>query len=142
MLKIWIDGSCLGNPGPGGWGFIATDGVNIAKRSGGEKMTTNNQMELTAVIRALTAARKHSELEIHTDSQYVKNGMQTWIKNWKKNNWKTADKKPVKNQELWKQLDELASAIKIHWVWVRGHNGEEFNEMVDELARTAAESYK
>ncbi len=142
MLKIWTDGSCLGNPGPGGWGFIATNGKEVAERSGGEKNTTNNKMELTAVIKALTAARKHSEVEIHTDSQYVKNGMQSWIKNWKKNNWKTADKKPVKNQELWQQLDELASAIKIHWVWVKGHAGEEFNERVDMLARTAAESYK
>ena len=142
MIKIWTDGSCLGNPGPGGWGFIATDGKNCAERCGGEKMTTNNQMELTAVIRALTAARKHNELEIHTDSQYVKNGMEKWIVKWKKNNWKTADKRPVKNQELWKKLDELASSIKIHWVWVRGHNGEEFNERVDELARTAAESFK
>jgi ribonuclease HI len=142
MIKIWTDGSCLGNPGPGGWGFIATDGKNCAQRCGGEKMTTNNQMELTAVIRALTAARKHNELEIHTDSQYVKNGMEKWIVKWKKNNWKTADKRPVKNQELWKKLDELASSIKIHWVWVRGHNGEEFNERVDELARGAAESFK
>ena len=142
MLKIWTDGSCLGNPGPGGWGFVATNGKDVAERCGGEKNTTNNKMELTAVIKALTAARKHSELEIHTDSQYVKNGMQSWIKNWKKNNWKTADKKPVKNQELWQQLDELASVIKIHWVWVKGHAGEEFNERVDTLARNAAESYK
>jgi len=142
MIKIWTDGSCLGNPGPGGWGFIATDGINTAERCGGAKCTTNNQMELTAVIRALTAARKHHEIEIHTDSQYVKNGMETWITKWKKNNWKTADKKPVKNQELWKQLDELATKIKINWVWVRGHNGEEFNERVDELARGAAESFK
>ncbi len=142
MIKIWTDGSCLGNPGPGGWGFIATDGINVAERCGGEKNTTNNKMELTAVIRALTAARKHKEIEIHTDSQYVKNGMENWIAKWKKNNWKTADKKPVKNQELWKKLDELASIIKIHWVWVHGHNGEEFNERVDDLARTAAKSYK
>ena len=142
MIKIWTDGSCLSNPGPGGWGFIATDGKNCAERWGGEKMTTNNQMELTAVIRALTAAHKHNEIEIHTDSQYVKNGMEKWIVKWKKNNWKTADKRPVKNQELWKKLDELASNIKIHWVWVRGHNGEEFNERVDELARGAAESFK
>ena len=142
MLKIWTDGSCLGNPGPGGWGFVATNGKDVAERCGGEKNTTNNKMELTAVIKALTAARKHSEVEIHTDSQYVKNGMQSWIKNWKKNNWKTADKKPVKNQELWQQLDELASVIKIHWIWVKGHAGEEFNERVDTLARNAAESYK
>ena len=142
MLKIWTDGSCLGNPGPGGWGFIATDGKNTAERCGGEKNTTNNKMELTAVIKALTAAKKHAEVEIHTDSQYVKNGMESWIKNWKAKGWKTADKKPVKNQELWKQLDELASNIKIHWVWVKGHAGEEFNERVEDLARSAAESYK
>lgn len=142
MLKIWTDGSCLGNPGPGGWGFIATDGKNTAERCGGEKNTTNNKMELTAVIKALTAAKKHAEVEIHTDSQYVKNGMESWIKNWKAKGWKTADKKPVKNQELWQQLDELASNIKIHWVWVKGHAGEEFNERVDDLARNAAESYK
>lgn len=142
MLKIWTDGSCLGNPGPGGWAFVATDGKNTAERSGGETNTTNNRMELMAVIRALTAARKHSEIEIHTDSQYVKNGMQSWISNWKKNNWKTADKKPVKNQDLWKKLDELATSIKIHWVWVRGHNGEEINERCDELARSAAEKLK
>ena len=97
MLKIWTDGSCLGNPGPGGWGFIATDGKNVAERCGGEKETTNNQMELTAVIRALTAAKKHDEIEIHTDSQYVKNGMESWIANWKKHGWKTSDKKTVKN---------------------------------------------
>ncbi len=142
MLKIWTDGSCLGNPGPGGWAFVATDGKNIAHRSGGEANTTNNRMELMAVIRAITAAHRHSEIEIHTDSQYVKNGMQTWIKNWRKNNWRTADKKPVKNQDLWQKLDELAGNTKIHWVWVRGHNGEEFNEMCDELARTAAEKLK
>lgn len=142
MLKIWTDGSCLGNPGPGGWGFIATDGTNIAERSGGENNTTNNRMELMAVIRALTAARKHDAVEIHTDSQYVKNGMQGWIKNWKRNNWRTANKKPVKNQDLWMQLDELAANKDIHWVWVKGHAGEEFNERVDTLARTAAESLK
>lgn len=142
MLKIWTDGSCLGNPGPGGWAFVATDGKNRAERSGGEKDTTNNRMELTAVIRAISAARKHNEIEIHTDSQYVKNGTQVWIKNWKKNNWRTADKKPVKNQDLWQQLDELVSTVKIHWVWVRGHNGEELNERCDELARGAAEKLK
>ena len=142
MLKIWTDGSCLGNPGPGGWAFVATDGKNIAERCGGEPDTTNNRMELMAVIRALTAAHRHSAVEIHTDSQYVKNGMQTWMKNWKKNNWKTADKKTVKNKEVWQELDELAETIKIHWVWVKGHAGEEFNERVDDLARTAAESYK
>ena len=142
MLKIWTDGSCLGNPGPGGWAFVATDGQHVAHRNGGELNTTNNRMELMAVIRALTAAHRHKELEIHTDSQYVKNGMQSWIKNWRKNNWRTADKKPVKNQDLWQKLDELASKTNIHWIWVRGHNGEEFNEMCDELARNAAEKLK
>ena len=139
MLKIWTDGSCLGNPGPGGWAFVATDGTNVAERCGGECDTTNNRMELMAVIRALTAAHRHKVVEIHTDSQYVKNGMQTWMKNWKKNNWRTADRKPVKNQDLWQQLDELAQHSDIHWVWVRGHNGEEFNERCDELARGCAE---
>ena len=142
MLKIWTDGSCLGNPGPGGWGFIATDGKNIAERSGGERDTTNNRMELMAVIRALTAAKNHTEIEIHTDSQYVKNGMQTWLKNWKKNNWRTSTKKPVKNQDLWQQLDELSSTKTLHWVWVKGHAGEDMNERVDTLARDAATALK
>ncbi len=142
MLKIWTDGSCLGNPGPGGWAFIATNGKEIAERSGGESNTTNNRMELTAVIKALSAAKKHDELEIHTDSQYVKNGMEKWVRQWKNNNWKNAEKKPVKNKELWQQLDELAQTKKIKWVWVKGHAGQEMNERCDELARTAAESFK
>lgn len=142
MLKIWTDGSCLGNPGPGGWAFVATDGEHVAERSGGEANTTNNRMELMAVLRAITAAHRHSEIEIHTDSQYVKNGMMTWLKNWKRNNWRTAGKKPVKNQDLWAALDTAATNTKIHWVWVKGHAGEEFNERCDELARTAAEKLK
>lgn len=142
MLKIWTDGSCLGNPGPGGWAFIATNGTETAERSGGELNTTNNRMELTAVIRALSAARHHSELELHTDSQYVKNGMQIWLPQWKNNNWKTAAKKPVKNKELWQQLDTLAHSKQIHWVWVRGHAGNPYNERCDELARAAAEKIK
>ncbi|MBQ8294214.1 MAG: ribonuclease HI [Alphaproteobacteria bacterium] len=142
MLKIWTDGSCLGNPGPGGWGFVATDGKNIAERSGAEQDTTNNRMELMAVYRALTAAKNHKSVEIHTDSQYVKNGMTTWLKNWKKNNWRTADKKPVKNQDLWMALDTVAASKEIHWVWVKGHAGNEMNERVDTLARTAAENLK
>ena len=99
-------------------------------------------MELTAVIKALSAAKKHDELEIHTDSQYVKNGMEKWVRQWKNNNWKNAEKKPVKNKELWQQLDELAQTKKIKWVWVKGHAGQEMNERCDELARTAAESFK
>ena len=142
MLKIWTDGSCLGNPGPGGWAFVATDGTHVAERCGGEENTTNNRMELMAVLRAITAAHRHSEIEIHTDSQYVKNGMTSWLKNWKKNNWRTRDRKPVKNQDLWMALDTAATNTKIHWVWVKGHAGEEFNERCDELARTAAEKLK
>ena len=142
MIKIWTDGSCLGNPGPGGWAFIVTDGKNYAERNGGEKNTTNNRMELMAVIAALSATKKHDTVEIHTDSQYVKNGMETWLANWKARNWRTADKKPVKNKELWQKLDELSSTVKINWVWVRGHDGEEFNERCDELARGYAEKLK
>ncbi len=146
MLTIYTDGSCLGNPGCGGWGFVATDGKNIAERSGSECNTTNNRMELMAVIRALNAAKKHNEVEIYTDSQYVKNGIEKWINSWKKNNWRTADKKPVKNQDLWKQLDEITTDFrlrgKVHWNWVRGHCGNEINERVDCLARTAAEKLK
>lgn len=142
MLKIWTDGSCLGNPGPGGWAFVATNGKDTAERCGCENDTTNNRMELMAVLRALTAAHRHAEVEIHTDSQYVKNGMTSWVKNWKRNNWRTADKKPVKNQDLWMALDAAAASTEIHWVWVRGHAGEEFNERVDELARTAATALK
>ena len=142
QVVIYTDGACSCNPGPGGWGAILMYKSKRKEISGYNSMTTNNKMELTAVIKALRAARKHKEIEIHTDSQYVKNGMQSWIKNWKKNNWKTADKKPVKNRELWQELDELASVVKIHWVWVKGHAGEEFNERVDDLARGAAESYK
>jgi ribonuclease HI len=141
MVKIWTDGSCLGNPGPGGWAFVASDGNQAIERSGAAPDTTNNRMELMAVIRAL-AAIKNPSVEIHIDSQYVKNGMQTWIKNWKKNNWRTADKKPVKNQDLWMELDAVAATKDIKWVWVRGHAGNEMNERADTLARAAAESLK
>ena len=131
----------MGNPGPGGWAFVATDGTQVIERFGGEKDTTNNRMEPMAVLRALTAV-KNPKIEIHTESQYVKNGMQSWVKGWKKNGWKTADKKPVKNQDLWMALDERAAGKEIHWVWVRGHNGEEMNERCDVLARAVAEGFK
>lgn len=139
MLKVWTDGSCLGNPGNGGWAFIITDGVKTAERSGAVPSTTNNRMELLAAIEALSAIKKHTDIELHLDSQYVKNGIQVWIKNWKKNNWKNANKKPVANQDLWQQLDDLVSKFNIKWVWIRGHNGDEINEKCDELARKAAE---
>ena len=140
MLKIWTDGSCLGNPGSGGWAFIMTDGAKTAEKSGGERNTTNNRMELTAVICALGALKKHNEFELFTDSQYVKNGVEAWIKNWKKNGWRNANRKPVANQDLWLALDALLPKFKIHWRWVRGHSGDEINERCDILARTAAEN--
>ncbi|MCL2678607.1 MAG: ribonuclease HI [Clostridiales bacterium] len=139
MLKIWTDGSCLGNPGNGGWAFVMTDGAQTIERSGGERDTTNNRMELTAVINALGALKKHNEFELFTDSQYVKNGVEIWMKNWKKNGWKTANRKPVANQDLWLALDALLPKFKIHWRWVKGHSGNEMNERCDILARTAAE---
>lgn len=143
MLKIWTDGSCLGNPGVGGWAFIATNGKEIAERTGHEESTTNNRMELTAVIKALTAVHhRHSEVELYTDSQYVKNGMEIWMDKWEKNNWCNAKKRPIKNQDLWRELDKLCRKLQVKWHWVRGHVGNKMNERVDALARTAAESWK
>jgi ribonuclease HI len=138
MLKIWTDGSCLGNPGPGGWAFVMTDGSRMVERSGGAAGTTNNRMELMAVISALSAIKKYNELEILTDSKYVKDGIESWLPNWKKNNWKTANKKPVANQDLWMRLDGLLSKFKIRFVWVKGHAEDEMNNRCDELARAAA----
>ena len=139
LLEFYTDGAWSSKSEMGGWAAICVeDGDILDTQSGAEPYSTNNRMELMAVIRALTAASRHDELEIHTDRQYVKNGTQIWIKNWKKNNWRTANKKPVKNQDLWQQLDALVATKKIHWHWVRGHNGNEMNERVDELARTAA----
>jgi ribonuclease HI len=140
MLKIWTDGSCLGNPGVGGWAFVMTDGKKTAERCGGVANTTNNRMELTAVISALSAIKSTTEIELFTDSQYVKNGIELWISNWKKKGWKTAANKPVLNQDLWKQLDELSQKFSIKWGWVRGHADNEMNNKCDELARGAAEA--
>lgn len=138
MLKIWTDGSCLGNPGNGGWAFVMTDGIQTVERSGGDPDTTNNRMELVAVISALSAIKKHKDLEIITDSQYVKNGIELWMKNWKKNGWKSSTKKSIANQDLWQQLDKLVIGFNIKWGWTRGHNGDKMNERCDTLARTAA----
>ncbi|MDR3208935.1 MAG: ribonuclease HI [Rickettsiales bacterium] len=140
MLKVWTDGSCLGNPGNGGWAFVMTDGDRIAERSGGASDTTNNRMELLAVINALSSIKNHDEIELLTDSQYVKNGMESWLADWKKNGWKTSNKKPVANKDLWERLDELSSRFRIHWKWTRGHCDDEMNNRCDELARGAAES--
>lgn len=138
MVRIFTDGGCSGNPGPGGWAWAAfEDGNNIAYSSGGEEATTNNKMELTAVINALGFAidANYSVVEILTDSQYVKNGITVWIHGWKKKNWKTSSGSPVKNQEYWRELDLLNQRVKVQWSWVKGHAGIEGNELCDSLVR-------
>lgn len=138
IIEIYTDGSCLGNPGVGGWGAILLYKGHIKKISGGNSATTNNQMELKAVIEALKILKRPSAIIIYTDSQYVKNGLTAWIKKWKVNGWRTADRKPIKNLELWQELEIEAEKHQIDWRWVKAHNGNKFNEMVDELARQAA----
>ena len=134
MIKIYTDGACKGNPGVGGWGaLILQDDKNI-ELFGGENETTNNRMELMAVIMALKEMSPSEELTIYTDSTYVQKGISEWIKNWKLNNWRSSNKKPVKNKDLWMQLDEASYARKINWQWVKGHAGNEGNEKADELA--------
>ncbi|MDH5286163.1 MAG: ribonuclease HI [Betaproteobacteria bacterium] len=133
-VVIYTDGSCKGNPGPGGWGALLVAGGREREMHGGEAATTNNRMELTAVIRALETLKRPCEVDLYTDSQYVKNGIQSWINAWKRNGWKTADRKPVKNAELWRELDELAARHVVRWHWVRGHSGHDGNERADELA--------
>jgi ribonuclease HI len=133
-IYIYSDGACKGNPGPGGWGaLLVTDG-HRKEISGGEANTTNNRMEMTAVIRALESLKRPSTVEVHTDSQYVQKGISEWMTGWKKRNWRTADGKPVKNQDLWLQLDALSQLHRIEWKWVRGHNGHPENERADALA--------
>lgn len=139
---IHTDGACSGNPGPGGWGAILQYNGHIKELKGGASETTNNKMELTAAINALNALKKPCEVELHTDSKYVKDGLTNWMKNWKKNGWKTANKKPVKNLELWQALDEAVSHHKINWHWVKGHDGNEMNEKADQLANEGMEEYK
>ena len=138
MIKIYTDGSCLENPGNGGWAaIIINDGKKIQIK-GSKKNTTNNQMELLAPIEALKKIPKGSEVQIFTDSKYVKSGITEWIHNWKKNGWKTADKQPVKNKELWEELDLLANQFEISWNWVKAHSTDELNNEVDLIAREAA----
>ena len=134
-VTIYTDGACSGNPGPGGWGVLIVDGEKTSELFGGESDMTNNRMELIAVIKALESVPKESEITLYTDSLYVKNGITQWINNWIKNNWRNSDKKPVKNQDLWRRLLEVSKDRKITWQWVRGHDGNEFNERVDALAR-------
>lgn len=134
-VVIYSDGACSGNPGPGGWGAVLMSGAHRKELSGGEAGTTNNRMELMAAIQALEALKRPSVVELHTDSQYVRNGIMQWIHGWKRNGWKTADKKPVKNAELWQQLDAASQRHQITWHWVKGHAGHEHNERADALAR-------
>lgn len=134
-IEIWTDGACSGNPGPGGWGVFLKYGPHEKELYGGAFDTTNNQMELTAAIEGLNALKQPSEVHLYTDSQYVKGGITRWIHNWKKNGWKTAAKKPVKNMELWKALDEALAPHQVQWHWVKGHAGVPGNEKADELAR-------
>jgi ribonuclease HI len=134
VVDIYTDGACKGNPGVGGWGALLTSGDRTREIYGGEPLTTNNRMELTAVIRALEALKRPSRVRLHTDSQYVQQGITAWIHQWKKRGWRTADKKPVKNADLWRHLDEVAARHEIDWVWVRGHSGHDGNERADELA--------
>lgn len=136
-VEIYTDGACRGNPGPGGWAATLELGEHLRELSGAEAQTTNNRMELTAVIRALEALKRSSALVIHTDSEYVRRGITEWIGGWKARGWKTADKKPVKNQDLWERLDELSRQHDIEWRWVKGHSGVPGNERVDQLANAA-----
>jgi len=133
-VEIYTDGACRGNPGPGGWAALLIYGENEREISGAELATTNNRMELTAVIRALEALKRPSHVSLYTDSQYVQKGISEWIHTWKRKGWKTADKKPVKNEDLWRQLDELAARHEVEWHWVRGHDGHPENERADKLA--------
>lgn len=133
-ITIYTDGACKGNPGPGGWGAWLRAGTHEKELWGGERLTTNNRMELTAVIEALGALRKPSRVAVYTDSAYVKNGITQWIHGWKQRGWRTADKQPVKNIELWQQLDALAQRHRVSWHWVKGHAGDPGNERADQLA--------
>ena len=142
IVIIHTDGACSGNPGPGGWGAILQYGDRTKELCGGAALTTNNKMELTAAIEALNALSRPCTIELHTDSQYVKNGVQSWMKGWKKNGWRTADKKPVKNLELWQALDEATKRHTIDWRWVKGHAGHDLNERADQLANEGMAPFK
>ena len=133
-VVIHTDGACSGNPGPGGWGVILQSGQRRKELKGGEELTTNNRMELMAVIRALEALKRPSQVRVYTDSQYVQKGISEWVHKWKRNGWKTAGKEPVKNADLWKELDELRGRHEVEWHWVKGHAGHPENERADALA--------
>jgi ribonuclease HI len=140
VVEIYTDGACRGNPGPGGWAATLSFGDSEKELAGAEARTTNNRMELTAVIRALEALTRPVQARIYTDSEYVRRGIKDWVPGWKARGWRTADRKPVKNQDLWQRLDELAAAHSIEWHWVRGHSGNPGNERVDLLANQAIDA--
>ena len=141
-VQIFTDGACSGNPGPGGWAAILRSGRHEREISGAEALTTNNRMELTAVIKALELLNKPSDVRVHTDSRYVMDGLMHWLKRWKANGWRTADKKPVKNEDLWRALETAVARHRVEWEWVAGHSGHAENERADTLARAAIRTLK
>ncbi|MDD3484744.1 ribonuclease HI [Azovibrio restrictus] len=141
-IDIYTDGACKGNPGPGGWGALLRSGAHEKELWGGEPETTNNRMELTAVIRALEALKRPVQARIYTDSKYVQQGISEWIHGWKRNGWKTASKAPVKNADLWQQLDKLVAQHQLQWIWVKGHAGHPENERADALANRGIEELR
>ncbi len=141
-VVIYTDGGCSGNPGPGGWGAVLIYGEHRKELSGGDPETTNNRMELTAAIEALNALKRPQRVELHTDSQYVRQGITEWIDGWKRNGWRTSQKKPVKNAELWQALDAARERHDVNWKWVKGHAGDVNNERADELATAAIAEFK
>jgi len=142
IVEIFTDGACSGNPGPGGWGAILRYGATEKEMNGGEPETTNNRMELTAAIKAIEAVKRPCEIHLHTDSEYLRQGITTWIHSWKARNWRTADKKPVKNVDLWQRLEAAIETHDVKWHWVKGHSGHKENDRADELARLAIRQMK
>lgn len=140
-VLIWTDGACSGNPGPGGWGAVLRYGSHEKELKGGEPLTTNNRMELTAAIEALESLTRPCPVTLHTDSQYLRSGVTGWLDRWKRNGWRTADRKPVRNEDLWRRLDAAAARHEVRWLWVKGHAGDELNERADELAREGMSAY-
>ena len=140
-VSIWTDGACSGNPGPGGWGVVLRYGGHEKELKGGEPFTTNNRMELTAAIEALQSLKRSCDVSLHTDSQYLRGGVTSWIVSWKRNGWRTAGKKPVKNEDLWRRLDAAAQQHEIEWLWVKGHADDELNARADQLAREGMARY-
>ena len=141
-VDIYTDGACSGNPGPGGWGVLLKMGAREKELWGGAKDTTNNRMEMMAAIEALKALKRPCKVRLHTDSQYLKNGITSWIRNWKRNGWRTSDKKPVKNVDLWQALEAEIETHDIQWVWVKGHAGHDGNERADSLANRGMADYR